>query len=363
MLRDVTPARIELTHAPRLRDALDCLADEGFGADPPRPEPARQQGLETFVRTRADARQAPIVVLTGLADEEVAARAVREGAQDYLVKGERRQPLALPRDPLRRRTPGGRGGAANERGALPPVAENIKEAFLVVELPAFTAVVSEPHVGRDLGPQLEEAYRNPRLWLEAVHAEDAGLERGAAGDRSGEPARMPSGSSGPTVPAAGTGPGVPGVDAGRRSTASWVWSRTSPSCGSTEEQLLQAQKMEAVGRLAGGVAHDFNNLLTVDHGLLPSSWPMTRSRARLGGRYPGDRNAARSAASLTRQLLAFSRRQVIAAAEARPERRPSSGCSAAAPADRRGHRADREPDGSESARVHAPTRARSSRSS
>ena len=77
-----------------------------------------------------------------------------------------------------------------------------------------------------------------------------------------------------------------------------------------EEQLRQAQKMEAIGQLAGGVAHDFNNILTVIQGhasLLATS--------RLGEMDEKSANqivqAASRAASLTRQLLTFSRRQLI----------------------------------------------------
>jgi PAS domain S-box-containing protein len=78
-----------------------------------------------------------------------------------------------------------------------------------------------------------------------------------------------------------------------------------------EEQLLRSQKLEAVGRLAGGVAHDFNNLLT---GILGYSDLLQRGLA------DGDprrrdaeevKRAAERAADLTRQLLAFSRRQVL----------------------------------------------------
>ena len=76
-----------------------------------------------------------------------------------------------------------------------------------------------------------------------------------------------------------------------------------------EGQLRQSQKMEAVGRLAGGVAHDFNNLL----GIVSACSELLRSRVDAdSGEYVDNiREAAKRGASLTRQLLAFSRRQPV----------------------------------------------------
>jgi nitrogen-specific signal transduction histidine kinase/CheY-like chemotaxis protein len=87
--------------------------------------------------------------------------------------------------------------------------------------------------------------------------------------------------------------------------------RTEKALQRTEEQLRQAHKMDAVGQLAGGIAHDFNNLLTAILGYAEVL------SDKLGAGHPQQREAeqiaraGRTAASLTRQLLAFSRRQVL----------------------------------------------------
>jgi C4-dicarboxylate-specific signal transduction histidine kinase len=79
----------------------------------------------------------------------------------------------------------------------------------------------------------------------------------------------------------------------------------------SEEHLRQAQKMEAIGRLAGGVAHDFNNLLM---GILGYSELLLEDVGADDPRHEGlqeIKKCADRAASLTQQLLAFSRRQVL----------------------------------------------------
>jgi signal transduction histidine kinase len=78
-----------------------------------------------------------------------------------------------------------------------------------------------------------------------------------------------------------------------------------------EGQLRQAQKMDAMGRLAGGVAHDFNNLLTVIKGNSSLLVEGLQTNERLLGRSKQIESAADRAASLTRQLLAFCRMQVL----------------------------------------------------
>ena len=78
-----------------------------------------------------------------------------------------------------------------------------------------------------------------------------------------------------------------------------------------EEQLLQMQKMDSIGRLAGGIAHDFNNLLTAILGTTELALMHLQPDDKVANNFTTIKKAADSAVNLTKQLLSFSRKQVI----------------------------------------------------
>jgi two-component system, cell cycle sensor histidine kinase and response regulator CckA len=78
-----------------------------------------------------------------------------------------------------------------------------------------------------------------------------------------------------------------------------------------ERQLRQAQKFEAIGQLAGGIAHDFNNVVGAILGWAELGFDQSRTQPQLAERFRRIREQAERAAALTRELLAFARRQVL----------------------------------------------------
>ena len=191
------------------------------------------------------------------------------------------------------------------------MAESIDEAFWIQDLPTGKTLYLSPAFEKIWGLPVERVYEDHLAFLDLVHKEDRAAVEAHLARQTSSPGELtyriirPDGNTRwiqdrayPVVDQAGTVYRLAGV------TADITQKRE------LQEQLSQAQKMEAIGRLAGGVAHDFNNLLTVISGyarMLRGSIPE--------GSDEGDwadeiGNAADQAAKLTEQLLTFSRRRI-----------------------------------------------------
>jgi two-component system, cell cycle sensor histidine kinase and response regulator CckA len=194
------------------------------------------------------------------------------------------------------------------------LAEAIHDVFWLADAELRSIIYVSPAYEMVWGRPCKDLYASPNSWLEAVHPYDRpqvleALEARAKTDlpyelehrilRPDGAVRWISNRAFPVRDAAGHLIRIAGV-------AEDVTERRQ-----LEMQLRQAQKMEAIGQLAGGVAHDFNNLLAVVFGhseLLASASP---SPERLRDSLAEISRAAERAAALTRQLLTFSRRQVV----------------------------------------------------
>ncbi len=169
--------------------------------------------------------------------------------------------------------------------------------------PAFTSL---------LGYSPDELYADPGLVLRIVHPDDRpqkeSVLRGEFANGSIVTLRCIS-RSGDTVWIEQRNMRVQDVD-GRLIAIEGV-ARDITERRKLEEQLRQSQKMEAIGMLAGGVAHDFNNMLTVIIGYSEMILDEDGPTAQIARKIEQLKKAAVHAAELTRQLLAFARRQLV----------------------------------------------------
>jgi PAS domain S-box-containing protein len=272
------------------------------------------QGHETFSRVQKAAPRHPIIVISGLDDRALALDAVREGAQDYLVKGQiDGQLLARVIRHAVERKQGEEEIRESER-RFRELAEAVREVFFVVDPLTGVVIYMNPAYETVFGQSLDYVYATPFAWLESVHPEDreevAALESASSQDgktRSLEFRIVRSDNTTRWIRAEAT----PILDANGQVVRLVGIAEDITDLRETEEQFRHSQKMEAVGRLAGGVAHDFNNILTtvLVHSALLLDDLEVDSPHREG--VPEIRVAAQRAAALTRQLLSFSRQQVL----------------------------------------------------
>jgi PAS domain S-box-containing protein len=169
-----------------------------------------------------------------------------------------------------------------------------------------------PQVETILGYSVDEWLANSRDWLKFVAPEDhATIEAAEEASRRGEPFQAEYRilrKDGKQMWVSDTAVVVPGSD--RHPVMEGIIVDITDR-KQLEMQLQRSQRMEAVGRLAGGVAHDFNNLLTVIKGYTELALNRSGVPAALTSDIQQIDNAAERASALVRQLLAFGRKQVL----------------------------------------------------
>jgi two-component system cell cycle sensor histidine kinase/response regulator CckA len=258
-------------------------------------------GFDTFLAVREAADDAAILVLSGSENEELAIRTVREGAQDYLVKGSFDQKLLSRaiRYALERKA--SEEALRRSEATVRAIFENSVDGIVIWNdagecLQANTAAAElicaprEELLGQRMCKLSGESMEDE--WTKVRRCESA---RGLIWIRRRDGVRR-------RVDYCFKGNIQPGKHLGVL--------RDVTDQQNLEEQLRQSQKMEAVGRLAGGVAHDFNNILGVISGYA--------ELMQINSTDPGQLrkaeqiiSACEKAAALTRQLLVFGRKQVI----------------------------------------------------
>jgi two-component system, cell cycle sensor histidine kinase and response regulator CckA len=313
--RSQAALRAELDHVNSLQEAKDALSRNNYDLvlfEYETGDAAAVEGLSEFLRTGVSV---PFILLTEHADERTVAEIITSGAWDCMEKSQlnganlvRSIRAALNLHSMQR----ARNSAEELLRKLSQAVEQSADSVLITNHDGIIEYVNPAFESLNGYSWKEIAGKTPRILKSGEHEADVYRElwktvlsgnvyRGILLNRkkNGKLYYVETSIS-------------PVRDSEGRVTHFISNGRDLTERLHLEAELLQAQKMDAIGRLAGGVAHDFNNLLTIItsyselalDGLLAGSALRTKVQEIL--------SAARRATELTRQLLAFSRKQVQA---------------------------------------------------
>ena len=263
---------------------------------------------------RARRAEIPFIVVSGTIGEEAAVETVRTGAHDFLSKA--RLALLLPaidrelRDAsVREANLSAKAALRVSEGRYRRIIETTNEGIWMLDAASRT-VFMNPRLYAMLGYEVSEVDGMDRLDFVHADCQDAfvkSLDRREAESAGQAEIRLKrKDGSVLWVLLDATPVFENGVYEGALAMMVDINDRKR-----LEEQLRQSQKMEAIGSLAGGVAHDFNNMLTVIMGYTTLLLGQLKTGDPIRSDLEEVQNAAESAANLTRQLLAFSRRQLL----------------------------------------------------
>jgi two-component system cell cycle sensor histidine kinase/response regulator CckA len=277
-------------------------------------------GISALSIAREMLPDVPVIVISGSLGEEEAVKCLHLGATDYLLKQRlERLPNAVRKaiiaadEQRKRRQAEVELRASEERFRL--LAQHSRDGFWFVGLKPERVLYVSPAVETIWGRAAEDFYGDASVWWEGIDPADQPRVRAAweacadgRSPRFEEEFRIihPDGTVRLVVNA-----GTIVLDDASGSAHMSGLVRDITERTQLELELRQAQKMEGIGQLAGGIAHDFNNLLTVIQGnsdlALDGLDPTSSAHADICE----IKRAATSAAALTKQLLAFGRRQVL----------------------------------------------------
>jgi PAS domain S-box-containing protein len=309
---------IEVEHCRTLGDAIAHLEDPKFDAVLLNLDLPDSHGLQTIDRALAEAPGLPIVVITAAEESDLGVAAVQHGAQDYLVKSEHdsRYLSRVLRYAVERA--GFQAELAHRERHFRALIEHAHDMVVLIA-PDGVILYQSPATQRILGYAPEELIGTNVL--ELVHPVDRSrafemLATWPAIRDNADPVlpfriRHVDGSW-REVEALGQNLSADprdGLVINARDVTERV--RAQTELKETEAKLRQVQKMDAVGRLAGGIAHDFNNILTAIYGYADLLLSDLDADDRRRSDVQEIRLMAQRAANLTRQLLAFSRQQML----------------------------------------------------
>jgi two-component system, cell cycle sensor histidine kinase and response regulator CckA len=263
--------------------------------------PGELDGLSFYGHLREEGWDIPVILVTGFSDAGTAIRALRSGVRDFVTKS--REYLDYVPEAVRRvlEQVHMERRLAESEARLGAIIASAQDAILAVD-GSGAITLFNPAAERMFGCAADDALgRAATVFLPEMPSSDNGQNASATIVEWGLR------SDGERFPVEVSQSGADGYGEGSRT----LIIRDVTDRRRLEAQLRQAQRMEAVGRLAGGVAHDFNNLLTVISGYTEMLLDDLPTGDRLRDPVLMMRQAGEQAAALTSQLLAFSRRQVV----------------------------------------------------